>query len=163
LTSVADAFRAAAREADERADSIAAEADFIVMQAEEVVAEIEAREAAVMDATDATVDLLANTLPEGYESVVDSLRVDIEMERLLNEQKIDQFIQVIESQDDIITAQAVQILAKDQQISALEQALSARVAAAAAVERAQTGFLEKALYAVGGVAIGYTISQLGGF
>jgi len=32
LTSVADAFRAAAREADERADSIAAEADFIVMQ-----------------------------------------------------------------------------------------------------------------------------------
>jgi len=163
LTSVADSFKTAARKADERADSVAAAADLVVMQAEEVVAEIEARENAVMEATDATVDLLAHTLPEGYESIVDSLRIDIEMERLLNNQMLEQFLRVIESKDNIITAQSTQILAKEQQISALEQALAARVSASTAMERSQTGFLEKTLYAVVGVTIGYTISQLGGF
>lgn len=163
MQQVADAFRTVADAADARADSVVREATNRILEAETIIGSIQENEPRAEAATDSTIALLRATISIEFGSLIDSLDVEIAEERLAHEREREQFIRIIDEQDAIIVSIGAALVAKDQQIEALNQTLAARIAAANATAQAKPGIVEKALYAIGGVAVGFTISQLGGF
>lgn len=163
LERVSDAFRRAADLAQARADSITRKAEDRIMEAEIIVSSIQENETRIEEDTDSTVAMLRASLGEEYGSLLDSLEVEIAEERLAHERERNEYHVIITEKDAIIESLNFTLTARDQQIAALEQTLAARIAASNATARTSAGFVEKALYAIGGVAAGYAIAQLGGF
>ena len=163
LQAVAEAFRDSLATRDSIAEERIQSAEEDLLQAETIIASIQENEPRTEQETDSTLSMLLEMVDDSVASLVDSLEVNIREERVAHEMERSSFMLALDAKDDIIEQLTIQVSARDQRIASLEQALAARVAAGIAAQESNTGLLEKALYAVGGFAVGYLAHNSGAF
>lgn len=146
LQQVADSMAVVAADVDARAEDS-------ILQLETVIASIQESEPRREASTDSTIDLLRSQAPEDMTSLIDSLEVEIMQERIEHAREVNALYAALDVKDE-------QLRARDQQIMSLEAALAARIRVSNEFENTQTGFLEKAGWALGGAVAGYVAGKV---
>jgi len=160
LQAVADSFRVAVQTRDSVAAERVKEAEERIMEMEVIVASIEENEPRMEDDTDQTISMIRDMVDDSVKTLVDSLDFEITQERVERTRERLAWAEVVAQKDLVISELEMRVADRDARIASLETALSARVAAGAAQQQTNKGSFEKAVYAIGGVAIGYLAGRV---